>query len=126
MQAGDADRVKMDDRDWRVTCPECGRTFEAQRSDATYCSNRCRTHASRAPQRRANALHRLEFMAIDLREIKNSYRHSQDVLDKMLILRKVLDSCINDFDVEWKPQELELSPAPARRAAAKKAATRSS
>lgn len=107
-QAADTDRIKLDAHSWRVQCAECDKWFEATRSDASYCSQRCRKRRHNAPVRKANALHRLQFMVMDAREIKNEWNHSQDVYDQMIILRKALDNIIADFDIEWKPQALPL------------------
>lgn len=110
MQGQDTDRIRIDDHTWSVKCwnDDCGRWFEATRSDATYCSQKCRQHAARAPQRRANALNKIDFMVLDLREIKNSYNHSQEFYDRMILLRKSLDGILDDFDIQWKPQTLPL------------------
>jgi len=107
-QAVDTDRVKVDDRCWRVQCAECGQWFEATRSDASFCKPAHRKRYFEAPKRKANALHRLQFMVLDAREIKNTYRTSQDVFDQMVILRKALDNIIADFEVPWEQPRLPV------------------
>lgn len=105
-QGLDTNRVKVDDRCWHVECAECGEWFYATRSDASFCKPAHRKRYFEAPKRKANALHRLQFMVLDAREIKNTWNHSQDVYDQMIILRKALDNIIDDFQIEWKPAEL--------------------
>lgn len=43
----DTDRVKVDDFTWRVQCVQCGTRFESRRSDASFCSAKCRVAYSR-------------------------------------------------------------------------------
>lgn len=69
--------VKLDDKDYRVWCPECNQPFEAQRSDAVYCSGRCRTHAARAPQRLANTLAFLESLCFTLGNYGRQYKRNK-------------------------------------------------
>lgn len=107
-QAIDTDRVKIDDRCWHVRCAECQEWFYATRSDASFCKPAHRKRWFERPKRKAAALHRLQFMVMDARDIKNNYRHSQDVYDQMIVLRKALDNILNDFEIEWKPQQLPI------------------
>jgi len=83
MQARDTFRTKNDDRDYTVICAECQQRFEAKRSDASYCSTRCRKRAHFAPVRKANAIAELERMQVRMREIAQEYPHSVDVFEAM-------------------------------------------
>lgn len=108
MQGQDTDRVKVDDGVWSVKCLECGRWFEAKRSDATYCSVRCRKLSAQRPARKAAALKEIAGMAARCRSIANQYPKSQDVLDALGALEALIKKQRALMDVEWKPKQLEL------------------
>jgi len=106
MQAGDTDRVKLDDRCWSVQCANCNRWFEAARSDATYCSTRCRVHASRAPQRKLTAIADLQAMGRRANEVASTYKRSQDVYDQMVLLQAAIQRALNTFETDWEQLQL--------------------
>ncbi len=106
MQAVDTDRFKVDDHCWIVECANCGTRFEATRSDASYCTPRCRKYASRAPQRFKSALEELAAMASRASEISHNYPHSQTMLDQMIALYKSIGHTLDNFDVEWEQVHL--------------------
>ena len=82
MQGKDTDRLKMDARDYSITCHQCGDTFEATRSDASYCSARCRVRASREPQKRLNALEALEAMRVQINAMARKYKGDPEFMKK--------------------------------------------
>jgi endogenous inhibitor of DNA gyrase (YacG/DUF329 family) len=51
--------------DHRKTCPECREAFTAQRSDARYCSHRCRQAAYRRRQREKRRAERELLAALE-------------------------------------------------------------
>lgn len=108
MQGEDTNRVKVDDRCWHVQCLECQTWFYATRSDATYCSRRCRQHASKAPQRKLNAIADLQAMGRRANEIANTYHKSQDMFDQMVMLKQAIDRALGTFETQWTPQKLDL------------------
>jgi len=73
MQGHDTDRVKFDNRDYSVACTECGKRFEATRSDASFCTARCRVRYSKRPEKLNNAIESLGTFALQAREIASRY-----------------------------------------------------
>lgn len=100
MQGQDTRRTKYDARSWGVTCLQCGEHFEAARSDATFCSARCRVSYSREPARKQAALEALEAMARQVSEISRKYKHSQEVLEAVTKLQKAIGGSLNWFENE--------------------------
>lgn len=100
MQGHDVWRVKHGDKDYQVECLDCGKTFEATRSDATFCSPRCRTHYHRAPQRLQNSIEELSGMGTQAFRMAQSYSRNRRVYEAMLKLRKDLDSALNIFETD--------------------------
>lgn len=99
MQAQDTYRMKFNDRDWQVECANCGKMFEATRSDASYCSARCRVDASRAPKRLQHQIDMIDSFSRSLSGIAAKYRRNQRVYDAMLTLRKAVDNALAVFEV---------------------------
>lgn len=106
MQAGDALRIKLDDHCWSVQCPECLTWFEAQRSDATYCTPRCRKRASTANERKLSRIAELQAMGRRANQIAGQYPHSTDVFDQMVLLKQAIDRATKSFELKWDPQTL--------------------
>jgi len=92
MQGHDTDRLHMDAKDYSVTCLQCGNTFEATRSDATFCSARCRVAHSREPQKLANALQRLEDMRFQVIGLAEKYKGNPDILQALVMLKSAVAS----------------------------------
>lgn len=86
----DADRTKFDDRDYSVVCFQCGNTFEATRSDASFCSAKCRMAHSREPQKLANALEDLKRMNIRVFQIAEKYKGNSAVVAELERLKKAV------------------------------------
>jgi predicted nucleic acid-binding Zn ribbon protein len=105
-QGADTDRIKVDDRVWHVQCANCSKWFYATRSDATYCSPKCRKHASKAPERKANAMVELQLMGRRANQIANTYPHSQDMFDQMVMLKAAIARALDAFEVDWQQQQL--------------------
>jgi hypothetical protein len=91
---------------WRLTCQNCKRVFHRRRSDAATCSANCRKTLSRAPLRKLTAIADIEAMGRRANEIANTYPHSQDMFDQMVILKQAIDRAINSFEVKWEQREL--------------------
>lgn len=79
MQGQDTDRVHMGDADWGVECFQCGKRFEAQRSDATFCSPKCRVAHSREPQKLLNAIKELENMRWRVINLAEKYKGNEQI-----------------------------------------------
>lgn len=94
----DSEPYRVDDTGWRVKCVECGNEFDSKRSDAAYCSGKCRTHASRAPKRRATAIETLRIMCLEVTRISKSYRYDAEMFDCMVALKKTVEASTNRFE----------------------------
>jgi len=98
MQGHDTDRVKFDNRDYSITCHECGQTFEATRSDASFCSARCRVRYSQRPVKLANAIEEIRFMRIRVGEIASKYPSNKQVEGALAMLELMVQSALRDMD----------------------------
>jgi len=94
----EVDRVRIDDFTWSVKCIKCGKTFYSRRSDACFCSARCRMRESREPQKRANALETLRYAGIDAERIAKKYRHDDEVYNAMKKLANELSYALSLFE----------------------------
>lgn len=90
--------LKLDNRVWRVYCAECLEPFEASRSDAVYCSGKCRTHAARAPQRLANTLRFLNDLSFTLGNYSRQYKQSKVVFWAFQRLYNILGDQLKNFE----------------------------
>lgn len=100
MQGTDTDRVKQGDRDYSVQCADCGNWFEATRSDASYCSPKCRKHAHRAPIRKRNAIIALQMAGRSALSTAVRYKKSDEVYQEMLKLQKQINAALALFETE--------------------------
>ena len=100
MQYHDTDRIKMGDADWSVQCLQCGKQFEARRSDATFCSARCRVAYSREPEKFRNAVESVNSMASQLLTLSRKYKSSNEMYQAMLQLQRDLGAAISNFEQE--------------------------
>jgi len=100
MQGHDTNRTKFDDRDYSVECLECGGTFEAKRSDATFCSARCRVRYSKRSEKLNNAIESLRMFGINVRDISGRYSTNQRVETALLALRAQIDAALSNMEVE--------------------------
>lgn len=98
MQGHDTDRVKIDDWTWRVTCLQCGNTFESKRSDATFCSAKHRVAFSKEPQKRLNALQWIADEHYRLQNIAYKYKRDDEVFQAMKQLQAQLTYCLSIFE----------------------------
>lgn len=99
-QAQDTDRIKFDDRDYRVTCTCCGTQFEATRSDASFCSARCRVRWSKRPQQRLNAIAHVEAMAVQLRDYRSKFGADKRFLEALNTLDRAVDTFKYHIELE--------------------------
>lgn len=100
----DVDITKHDARDYVVDCYQCGKSFGARRSDAAFCSTRCRVANSREPQKKANAIEDLRYSGVRAKEIAEKYPHSEEVFQAMLKLQAEVMAALRTF--EEKPAKL--------------------
>lgn len=98
MQAHDVDRVKVDDRDYRCTCAQCGETFEARRSDASFCSSKCRVAFSREPKKLANAIESVDAFGRQVLAYSHKYSHNQRMFEAILELQKRVNTALANFE----------------------------
>lgn len=98
MQAHDINRIKNDSRDYTCYCAECEKAFEATRSDASFCSSRCRVAFSRRPQKLQNALAALEQIAAQVNEMSNRYSKNQQVYEAVLELQRKIGKSLGNFE----------------------------
>lgn len=101
-QAVETERIKIDDRCWRVQCAECGKWFEAARSDASFHSGACRKKWHERPVRFQNAMLELRQMARRAKVIAEQYKSSQTGYDEMVALGKSVDYAIATFETKWE------------------------
>jgi len=100
MQGHETDRLKYGDRDYRCECFQCGKSFEATRSDATFCSAKCRVAYSREPQKLENTIERIDTLKIEIQNIANKYHGNDRVFKKVQELEKALRIALSTFDQE--------------------------
>lgn len=100
MQGHDADRIKMDAGCWRVLCLQCEQEFEARRSDATFCSTRCRVAYSREPEKLNNAIAYCDQLARMLDRQAQKYYRSPRMYVAMKALRDSLTGSLARFEIE--------------------------
>lgn len=100
MQGHEIDRDKVDDRSWLCWCAECGVRFEATRSDASFCSPRCRVAFSRAAAQLSNKIMRMNDFAADLVELSYKHSKSDQLYEAMLALDKQIRAALKNFEKE--------------------------
>lgn len=100
MQGHDTNRTKYDNRDYGVDCLECGKSFEAKRSDATFCSARCRVRYSKRPEKLNNAIEELRYMGLKAREIAARYPTNARVETALAALLNQVQIACSDMEVE--------------------------
>lgn len=88
----------MDDRCYRVECLQCGDTFEATRSDATFCSARCRVAYSREPEKMRKFIEHLDVLGRMLDRQARKYYRSKAVFEAMQQLHKSLGASLERFE----------------------------
>lgn len=98
MQGQDADRLKLGDRDYNVVCFQCGRNFEAARSDATFCSPRCRVAFSREPRKLENAIEHMNGLEKMLQKWAIKYSKNKRVYKAMASLRDAINASLTFFE----------------------------
>lgn len=92
------ERIHKDAHCWIVQCADCGNEFEATRADATYCSGKCRTHASRLPARIKSTVSFIEGVAIQVGNIAQKYPHNEAILKALMQLKKAVDYAIEEIE----------------------------
>lgn len=99
MQGHDTDRTKFDSRDYSVTCLECGGTFEAKRSDATFCTPKCRVRWSKRPEKLNNAIDALAGFGFNCKDIASRYPSNARVEAALIELRRQIDIALANMEV---------------------------
>lgn len=100
MQGQNADVTKMDDRDYRCVCHQCGQRFEAVRSDATFCSARCRVAFSREPKKLENAIDSLTVFGQQVLQYGERYKRNERMYQAMLNLQRKVNAAVAAFECE--------------------------
>lgn len=98
MQGHDIERRRLDDNTWECECRQCGKWFESKRSDASFCSSRCRVNHSREPQKRLNAIEDLKSMQSRMSEIARKYRYDDEIFQIFLSVEKTVKYCQANFE----------------------------
>lgn len=98
MQAHDIERTKYDDRSYICECAECGGRFEATRSDASFCSPKCRVAFSRRPVKMANAIKVIEAFCIVVSDYSTRYSRNEHVFQAMLKLQRAVNVAVSRFE----------------------------
>lgn len=98
MQGHDTERLKIDDTTWQCECVQCQELFTSTRSDASFCSTRCRVAFSREPQKRLNALEEIRTMHHRLAAIQKKYNYDDEVFQQFLSLEKQIKHLVNQFE----------------------------
>lgn len=100
MQGHDTDRIKNDARDYSVVCLQCGSEFEATRSDATFCSAKCRVARSQEPKKLANALAYIELIGRTILSYSVRYRKNERVYQAVKALHVIIGKALANFEQE--------------------------
>lgn len=98
MQAHDVDRVKYDDRSYQVECAECGKHFEATRSDASFCSPKCRVAFSRRPAKLERACQIVDAFGERILALSRKYNRSDRMFQAMVILQRKVNTAVANFE----------------------------
>jgi len=94
----DTDRTKFDDRDYSVVCFQCGETFEATRSDASFCSAKCRVAYGREPQKLQNAIDDLEAVELRIAYLTEKYKHNTKMFEAVKSLAVTVNAAVRSFE----------------------------
>lgn len=98
MQAHDTNRTKFDSRDYRCECAECGQHFEATRSDASFCSTKCRVAFSRRPAKLRHAIEAVDAFCKQVNDYSTRYGRNDDMFKAMLKLQTAVGAAISRFE----------------------------
>jgi len=97
MNHRDTDRTPVDGG-WVVWCDHCNKRFESKRSDASYCSAKCRMGAKREHEARLKYIASLASLGRQLRN-KAAANHRSDLMYKaMLELQKDINAAVAMFE----------------------------
>lgn len=80
------------------TCEQCHRKFQSTRTDAKFCSARCRMAHSRSGDIFIADVTQLNRIAATLLQISQKYKDNQKMHEVMVSLRADLDAAINNFE----------------------------
>lgn len=100
MQGHDVDRIKYDDRAYGCECAECGGRFEATRSDASFCSPKCRVAYSRRPAKLAHAVEAVDAFGEQILDYSHRYRRNDRMFQAMVILQRKINAAVANFESE--------------------------
>lgn len=98
MQGHDTDRRKIDDRDYRCECLQCGKSFEAQRSDASFCSPKCRVAFSREPKKLEHAIEAVDAFGEQILAYSHKYSRNDRMFQAMVILQRKINAAVANFE----------------------------
>jgi hypothetical protein len=100
MQGHYTERIKMDARDYKITCLQCGNIFEAQRDDATFCSTKCRIAYHREPEKVLSTIKMIDTFGSNLLTLAARYKYNHNVFNAVLALQKVVNMAIGIFEID--------------------------
>lgn len=98
MQSPHTERDHIEDGVWRVECLQCGTHFESKRSDATFCSTRCRVNYSREPKKLENAIEHLQSQMVEIERIAEKYKKNDRVFEAMRKLQVRINYAVSIFE----------------------------
>jgi len=96
----DTDRTKFNSRDYSIVCFHCGQTFEATRSDASFCSAKCRVAYSREPQKLLNAIEELRAVELRLAYLSERYKRNTKMFAAVKSLAAAASAAAAAFEGE--------------------------
>jgi endogenous inhibitor of DNA gyrase (YacG/DUF329 family) len=97
MQGHDIDRTKMD-WGYEMDCPQCGERFSSKRSDATFCSPKCRKASQREIERWNTWIDELDYKGEELVNVAKKFKTSKRMYASFLKLQRSLKIAIEEFE----------------------------
>jgi hypothetical protein len=95
----DTDRVPTESG-WLVWCDHCNTMFESKRSDASYCSAKCRMGAKREAERLQAWIDKLPSQGAEYLRMARKHKRSDKVFKAMLELQKQLVAALYEFETD--------------------------
>lgn len=100
MARHETDRVHLREGEWDIKCVQCGKWFEASRSDASFCSPNCRVAYGREEQKMLNFIAWTNQVAASAFIGGKKYKRNKRVFEAMVKLQKDINAAIGLFEAE--------------------------
>lgn len=98
MYRHETDRIHQGDGDWSIQCVQCGQYFEAKRSDASFCSTKCRVAYGREAEKLKNHIEWLNRIASEVLQKSRKYKKVKDVYEATVQLQKDISAAVGMFE----------------------------